>query len=137
MAVYKNLPLLWHGKSMTGKTTSIKRSIKRAIESLFPHERKFIKIPIDKMLNSRKLTKVLDDKISIKNEVVTDDVIIYIDNVNMCIEESEELLRYLSEYDSLFAEKTKTIVKIPKLTKIMDGSFSKGKWVSRLSRHFA
>jgi hypothetical protein len=122
---------------MTGKSTSIKRSIKRAIESLFPHERKFIKIPIDKMLNSRKLTKVLDDKISIKNEIVTDDVIIYIDNVNMCIEESEELLRYLSEYESLFAEKTKTIVKIPKLAKIMDGSFSKGKWVSRLSRHFA
>lgn len=66
-AVLKNLPLLWYGKEMNGKSTSIQRSIKKTIEAIFPHERKYIKIPIDKELSSKKITKILDDKISVKN----------------------------------------------------------------------
>jgi hypothetical protein len=67
LAVLKNLSLLWYGNGMTGKSTSIKRSIKKTIERIFPQERKYIKIPIDKELSSKQITKILEDKISVKN----------------------------------------------------------------------
>jgi hypothetical protein len=54
-AVLKNYSIIWKGEDMIGKTTAIKRNIQEIIEEIFPKEKKLIRIPIDKNVQSKSI----------------------------------------------------------------------------------
>lgn len=139
-AIEKQEHLLWKGERMSGKTTGILMSLEEISKSQ-QEAKDIFKMTINPKYCSRQLIETLEEKAGLKeqpDQVDSSTLLIYIDDIGLANEETNELLRYTLEYRKMFSIKNKVVYPLPKHSIIADASNEPHQeFTNRFCRHFA